>query len=122
VDFFIRRHNSSFYLPLRGSNDRAVKSAKLNEPSITVFVQSSEASMGTLTADQKVREYNRGQKAAREGRSRYWSEPSAYPFESDEHYEGRAGAFDEGYDDQFQRNLAEINRNVPPFKQRTKAR
>jgi hypothetical protein len=122
VDFFIRRHNSCFYLPLHGSNDRAVKSAKLSESSITFFVQSSEASMGTLTADQKVREYNRGQKAAREGRSRYWSEPSAYPFESDEHYEGRAGAFDEGYDDQFQRNLAEINRNVPPFKQRTKAR
>ena len=78
--------------------------------------------MGVLTAEQKVREYNRGQKAAKEGRSRFWSEPSAYPFESDEHYEGRAGAFDEGYDDQFQRNLAEINRNVPPFKQRTKAR
>jgi hypothetical protein len=78
--------------------------------------------MGTLTADQKVREYNRGQKAAREGRWRYWSEPSAYPFESDEHYEGRAGAFDQGYDDQFQRNLAEINRNVPPLKPRTKAR
>jgi hypothetical protein len=72
VDFFIRRHNSCFYLPLRGSNDRPVKSAK---PSITVLVQSSEASMGTLIADQKVREYNRGQKAAREGRSRYWSEP-----------------------------------------------
>src|ERR1700745_780262 len=60
----------------------------------------------------------RGQKAAREGRSRYWSEPSAYPFESDEHYEGRAGAFDQGYDDQFQRNMAEINRTAPPFKQR----
>jgi hypothetical protein len=119
VDFFIRRHNTCFYLPLRGSNDRPVKSAK---PSITVLVQSSEASMGTLTADQKVREYNRGQKAAREGRSRYWSEPSAYPFESDEHYEGRAGAFDQGYDDQFQRNLAEINRNDQPFKQRTRTR
>ena len=66
--------------------------------------------MGTLTAQQKDREYNRGQKAAREGRSRYWSEPSAYPFESAEHYEGRAGSFDQGYDDQFQRNLAEINR------------
>jgi hypothetical protein len=52
----------------------------------------------------------RGQKAVREGRSRYWSEPYAYPFESDEHYEGRAGDFDQGYDDQFQRNLAEINR------------
>jgi len=70
--------------------------------------------MGTLTPEQKVREYNRGQKAAREGRSRYWSEPSAYPFESNQHYEGRAGAFDQGYDDQFQRNLAEITRNPQP--------
>src|SRR5262249_28746033 len=43
--------------------------------------------MGKLTAEQKVREYNRGQKAAREGRSRSWSEPWAYPFESDQHYE-----------------------------------
>jgi hypothetical protein len=110
VGLFVRHRNSCFYLPLRGSNDRAVKSAKLSQQSIAVLVQSSEASMGTLTADQKVREYNRGQKAARQGRSRYWSEPSAYPFESDEHYEGRAGAFDQGYDDQFQRNLAEINR------------
>ena len=74
--------------------------------------------MGKLTAEQKVHEYNRGQKAAREGRSRYWSEPSAYPFESDEHYEGRAEAFGQGYDDQFQSNLAEINRNLQPFKQR----
>jgi hypothetical protein len=57
--------------------------------------------MGKLTAEQKVREYNRGQKAARDGRSRYWSEPSAYPFESDEHFQGRAEAFDQGYDDEF---------------------
>jgi hypothetical protein len=28
--------------------------------------------MGKLTAEQKVREYNRGQKAATEGRSRSW--------------------------------------------------
>jgi len=41
--------------------------------------------MGKLTAEQKVCEYNRGQKAAREGRSRSWSEPWAYPFESDQH-------------------------------------
>jgi hypothetical protein len=38
--------------------------------------------MGKLTAEQRVREYNRGQKAAREARSRSWSEPWAYPFES----------------------------------------
>jgi hypothetical protein len=67
--------------------------------------------MGKLTTEQNEREYNRGQKAARQGRSRYWSEPSAYPFESDQHYEGRAEAFDQGYDDQSQRNLAEITPN-----------
>jgi hypothetical protein len=48
--------------------------------------------MGKLTAEQKVREYNRGQKAASEGRSRSWSEPWAYPFESDQHYEERREA------------------------------
>ena len=77
--------------------------------------------MGKLTLEGTVREYNRGRKAVDEGRSRYWSEPSAYPFESDQHYEGRAEAFDQGYDDQFQRNLAEINRNLQPFKQRRRA-
>jgi hypothetical protein len=45
--------------------------------------------MGTLTPDETVREHNRGRKAAGDGRSRYWSEPWAYPFESDEHYELR---------------------------------
>src|SRR5262249_10071086 len=53
--------------------------------------------MGKLTAEQKVREYNRGQKAAREGRSRSWSEPWAYPFESNQHYEERREAFNQGY-------------------------
>jgi hypothetical protein len=53
--------------------------------------------MGNLTAEQKMREYNRGQKAAREGRSRSWSEPWAYPFESDQHYEERREAFNQGY-------------------------
>ena len=57
--------------------------------------------MGKLTAEHKVREYDRGQKAARQNRSRYWSEPSAYPFESNEHYQGRTEAFDQGYDDQI---------------------
>lgn len=61
--------------------------------------------MGKLTAERKVREYNRGQKAAKDGRSRYWSEPSAYPFESDEHYQGRTEAFDQGYDDEFWQKL-----------------
>ena len=53
--------------------------------------------MGKLTAEQKVREYNRGQKAAREGRSRSWSEPWAYPFESNQRYEERREAFNQGY-------------------------
>jgi hypothetical protein len=61
--------------------------------------------LSKLTAEQKVREYNRGQKAAKDGRSRYWSEPSAYPFESDEYYQGRTEAFDQGFDDQSWREL-----------------
>jgi hypothetical protein len=64
-----------------------------------------EASMSKLTAEQKVREYNRGQKAAKNGQSRYWSDPSAYPFESEEHYQGRAEAFDQGYDEQLWHEL-----------------
>jgi len=63
----------------------------------TLLVKSREVSMGKLTAEQKVREYNRGQKAASEGRSRAWSEPWAYPFESDQHYEERREAFNQGY-------------------------
>jgi hypothetical protein len=53
--------------------------------------------MGKLTAEQTVRDYNRGQKAAGEGRSRSWSEPCAYPFESGQHYEERREAFNQGY-------------------------
>src|SRR5436190_14997151 len=53
--------------------------------------------MGKLTAEQKVCEYNRGRKAASEGRSRSSSEPQAYPFESDQHYEERREAFNQGY-------------------------
>jgi hypothetical protein len=64
---------------------------------ITLLVKSQEVSMGKLTAEQTVREYNRGQKAASEGRSRSWSEPWAYPFESGQHYEERRGAFNQGY-------------------------
>ena len=54
--------------------------------------------MGKLTPEEKVREHDRGQKAAREGRSRYWSEPWAYPFESDEHYNARREAFEQAYE------------------------
>jgi hypothetical protein len=53
--------------------------------------------MGKLTAEQRLREYNRGQKAARDARSRSWSEPWAYPFGSDQHYEERRDAFNESY-------------------------
>jgi hypothetical protein len=67
--------------------------------------------MSKITAEQTMREYNRGQKAAKNGQSRYWSEPSAYPFESDEHYRGRTEAFDRGYDDQF---WLELKRQVAP--------
>ena len=57
--------------------------------------------MGKLTLEETGREYNRGRKAVGEGRSRYWSEPWAYPFESDEHYEERRQAFEQGYDLSF---------------------
>ena len=53
--------------------------------------------MGKLTVEQKMREHEREQKAASEGRPRSWSEPWAYPFESDEHYEERREAFNQGY-------------------------
>ena len=53
--------------------------------------------MGKLTVEQNMRERDRGRKAASEGRPRSWSEPWAYPFESDEHYEERREAFNQGY-------------------------
>jgi hypothetical protein len=53
--------------------------------------------MGKLTVEQKTRERERGQKAAREGRPRSWSEPWAYPLESDEHYEERREAFNQSF-------------------------
>jgi hypothetical protein len=54
--------------------------------------------MGKLTPVETVRERDRGKKAAAEGRARCWSEPWAYPFESEEHYEGRRDAFEQGFD------------------------
>ena len=54
-------------------------------------------SMDKLTSEETMREHNRGRKAVGEGRSRYWSEPWAYPFESEEHYELRRQAFEQGY-------------------------
>ena len=57
--------------------------------------------MGKLTPKETARELHRGLKAASEGRSRYWSEPWAYPFESNEHYEGRREAFEQGFDPSF---------------------
>ena len=52
--------------------------------------------MDKLTSEETMRERNRG-RAVGEGRSRYWSEPWAYPFESEEHYELRRQAFEQGY-------------------------
>jgi hypothetical protein len=86
--------------PLRFGRGRA---ASLTFTPLTQTLQ--EASMSKPTAEQKVREYNRGKRAAKNGRSRYWSEPSAYPFESEEHYQGRTEAFDQGYDDQHWHEL-----------------
>ena len=57
--------------------------------------------MDKLTPEETARELNRGQKAVNEGRSRYWSEPWAYPFESNEHYESRREAFGQGFDPSF---------------------
>jgi hypothetical protein len=83
-----------------------------------VLLSAREVSMSKLTAEQKVREYNRGQKAAKKGQSRYWSDPSAYPFESEEHYQGRTEAFDQGYDDQLwhelKREVARSSAYKPP--------
>jgi hypothetical protein len=63
--------------------------------------------MSKLTPKETARELNRGKRAASEGRSRYWSEPWAYPFESDEHYEGRREAFEQAFSAQ-DRNLARV--------------
>jgi hypothetical protein len=60
--------------------------------------------MNKLTLEETAREINRGRKAASDGRTRYWSEPWAYPFESDEHYEGRREAFEQGFDPCFTTN------------------
>jgi len=93
VDFCIRHRNSCFYLPWRNGVPNAASNA-----SLTGAARSQEASMGKLTPEEKVHEHNRGQKAASEGRSLYWSEPWAYPFESDEHFEARREAFYQGYE------------------------
>jgi hypothetical protein len=106
VDILIRHRNSCCCLLKRSSGHDAVWSAKRSgSRKIALLIESQEVSMGKLTAEQKVREYNRGQNAAKKGHSRYWSEPSAYPFESDEHYQGRTEAFDQGYDDQHWHEL-----------------
>ena len=70
--------------------------------------------MGKLTAEQKVREYNRGQKAASEGRSRSWSEPWAYPFESNQHYEERREAFNQGYPHELKHFISCVREDTEP--------
>jgi hypothetical protein len=84
-----------------GYDDRQISQGVKSICLISHLVRSQEASMGKLTLEETVREYNRGRKAVGEGRSRYWSEPWAYPFESNEHSEERRQAFEQGYDLSF---------------------
>jgi hypothetical protein len=87
-----------------GHDERQISKGEVSSPQITFLVKSQEASMGKLTLAEKVREHNRGKKTAGEDRSRYWSEPWAYSFESDEHYEARRQAFEQGFDPRFQQH------------------
>ena len=70
--------------------------------------------MGKLTVEQKVHEYNRGKKAASEGRPRSRGEPWAYPFESDEHYEERREAFNQGYPQELKHFIECIREDKQP--------
>jgi hypothetical protein len=105
VDFNFRvRHRLCNFLKRgNGHDERQISQrCEVNLTVISLLVRSQEASMGKLTPEETVREHNRGRKAVSEGRSRHWSEPWAYPFESDEHYEERRQAFEQDYDHQFQ--------------------
>jgi len=81
---------------------------------MTLRVRSQKTGVGKLTPEETARELNRGQKAAREGRSRNWSEPWAYPFESDEHYEARREVFEQGFSAQ-DRNLVRVTESKTPL-------
>ena len=107
MDFHFRvRHRICNCFKRGSSHDERQISQRceVNLSVISLLVRSQEASMGKLTPEEAVREHNRGRKAVGEGHSRYWSEPWAYPFESDEHYEERRQAFERGYDHQFQQH------------------
>jgi hypothetical protein len=102
---FCRRHRHCNFLKRgNGDDEREISKCEANPRQITLLIRSQEASMGKLTLAEKVREHSRGKKAAGEGRSRYWSEPWAYPFESDEHYEARRQAFEQGFDPRIQQH------------------
>lgn len=102
-NFRVRHRLRNFLKRGSGHHDRQIsQGVEVNLSLISLLVRSLEASMGKLTPEETVREYNRGRKAVGESRSRYWSEPWAYPFESDEHYEERRQAFEQGY--QFQQH------------------
>ena len=115
MDFnFCVRHRHCTFLKRGGGHDECHIGKENADPrQITLFVKPQEASMGKLTLAETVREHSRGEKATREGRSRYWSEPWAYPFESDEHYEARRQAFEQGFNSQFQpQRRPDIKRRV----------
>jgi hypothetical protein len=116
VDFnFRNRHCHCNFLKCgSGHDERQTSKGEVNAHQITLLVKAQEASMGELTSAEMVREHDRGKKAAAEGRSRYWSEPWAYPYESDAHYEARRQAFEQGFDRRIpttQRRL-EVKRRV----------
>ena len=101
-NFRVRHRLCNFLKRGSGHDERQISQKReVNLSVISLLVRSQEA-MGKLAPEETVREHNRGRKAVGEGRSRYWSEPWAYPFESDEHYEQRRQAFERGYDHQFQ--------------------
>jgi hypothetical protein len=106
VDFNFRVRHRHCDFPKRGSghDERQIGKGEVNPRQTAPPVKSQDASMGTLTLAETVREHNRGKKAAGDGRSRYWSEPWAYPFESDDHYEARRQAFEQGFDPRFQQH------------------
>jgi hypothetical protein len=103
-NFRVRHRHCNLLKRGSGHDERQVGKDKVNPRQTALLVKSQDASMGKLTPAETVREHNRGKKAAGDGRSRYWSESWTYPFESDDHYEARRQAFEQGFDPQFQQH------------------
>jgi hypothetical protein len=103
-NFRYRHCHCNFLKRGSGHDERENSKCEVNPRQISLLARSQEASMGKLTPAETVREHDRGKKAAAEGRLRYWSEPWAFPFESDEHYEARRQAFEQGFDPRFQQH------------------